>query len=298
MSRADQPRTAGQRLAAQRLAAQRLAVIGCPIAHSLSPHIHQYWLDHYQIPMRYEKIEIAPRALHDFLTHLEENNFYGINLTLPHKQTAYHFACDQGWQISRAAARAQSINIIARLGNKGWRADSSDGEGFFQNLIAQNGFDPQKPITIIGAGGAAAAIALCLADKGATAMRLTNRTSQHAQQIAEKMKQVKQVEIIPWQERNRALTDAHLLIQTSSLGQRGQPPLDLDLNRLPKHAVVADIVYQPLMTDLLIHARQRGNPIIDGLGMLLAQAQIAFEGWFDLKPDITPELREILENKL
>jgi len=272
-------------------------VIGYPISHSLSPKIHAYWLAQHDIPMRYEKIEVAPDKLESFLATLGDNQFYGINLTLPHKHQAYQFAQQQNWIIHRAAKQAQSINII-KCEDSQCSAYSSDGEGFVLSLSEHHLWQAEPPLLILGAGGAAAAIAMCLADKGAQYIRLCNRTHAKAEQLAAKINHVKKVEIIAWQERHEALADTQLLIQTTSLGMRGQPPLDLNLDALPPSASVADIVYQPLRTPLLQQAYARGNKIIDGLGMLLYQAQIAFELWFDIKPEITPTLRKQLEKAL
>ena len=277
----------------------RIGVIGFPIRHSLSPLIFQHWLEQYHIKTFYEKIQIKPNQLDDFLSHLRDNDFLGVNLTLPHKEAGFDYARQAGWAISANAMMARSINSL-HIGEHKIEAFSSDGAGFINNLRAQA---PQwredSPIFLIGAGGAASAIAFQLAKSGAKHMRISNRTRSKAQILAKTISEhiadsSLTIEIIDWDERSKALDDIGLLVQASSLGMAGQAALDLDISALPPSALVADIVYRPLYTALLQNAKQRGLAIIDGLGMLLHQAKPVFEAWFDQKVEITPTLRQKL----
>lgn len=274
---------------------KRLGVIGQPISHSLSPIIHQHWLDENHILMRYEKLEIAESKLMDFLAELK-NDFLGINITLPYKETIYGFAKENGWHIGAEAELSGSVNMISVKGDEVY-ANSYDGEGFLRSLnIIAPGWNFEKPVMIIGAGGAAASIALRLNLAGAKKFYIVNRTEKNAEKLAQKING--ECEIMNWENYNLKLGDVGLLIQASSLGMKGKKELEFDLSGLANSALVADIVYSPLETKLLKLAAFNNNIVIDGLGMLLHQAQLAFEDWFDVKVEVSENLRKRVEKFL
>jgi shikimate dehydrogenase len=265
----------------------RLAgVAGWPVGHSLSPRLHGFWLEHHGIDGAYIPLAIAPEHFESGLRGLADAGFRGLNLTIPHKQAALAL-CDE---VAPLAARIGAVNTL--LFEDGRIAGSNtDVFGFLENLRqGAPAWDPAAgSALILGAGGAARAIAVALLDAGATDLRLVNRTSTRAEALAEELGG--KVTAIAWAARTAALDGLDLLVNTTSLGMTGQPALDLDLDPLPTGAVVTDIVYAPLDTELLARARARGNRTVDGLGMLLHQARPGFEAWFGVAPEVTPELR-------
>ena len=275
--------------------AKRLAVIGLPIAHSLSPIIHQHWLDENHILQGYEKLEVKPAALETFLDSLIENNFLGINITLPHKQQCYAMAQRKGWHISQAAHLAGSVNMLSVKGQRLY-ADSSDGAGFMRALKNKDAWQKQKPVMIIGAGGAALAIAAALVAEGISKIFILNRTEKNAQALANKING--DIEIKNFDNYQNALSQIGLLVQATSLGLAGTDELPFSFEALHPRALVMDIVYRPLKTEFLKNAEAHGNQIIDGLGMLLYQAQIAFELWFDIKVQVNQAVRKKVERFL
>lgn len=272
----------------------RLAVIGKPIAHSLSPIIHQHWLDDAHKIMRYEKLEVPKENLMDFLADLRRNNFLGLNITLPHKQQVYAYARAQGWELDASAAACGSVNHLSLRGGGVIKAASTDGEGFLRALgqVPNGG----APAMIIGAGGAAFAIAFALKRAGVKKLYLVNRTKMKAEVLAEKL--AMEVEILSFENYASALSEVALLVQASSLGMKSFPPLVFDLRTLPSTALVMDIVYQPLRTELLCAAEARGNKTLDGLTMLFHQAALSFQDWFGMEVEITENLRKGVERFL
>ena len=290
---------------------KRIGIIGWPVLHSLSPLIYHHWLGddgRYKKYEKYEKIAVKPDQLFSFISSLAKNNFLGINITVPHKHHACEIVKKLDGKIDDLAARAQSINVISVLDDGTLQASSTDGTGFWTNLKqcvpdwqAGGAAAGGGAVVLLGAGGAAAALACALTAQGVQHWRLVNRTPVHAQKLAVLMRQIDKnikIDIIDWAQRHRALEGAHLLIQATSLGMNGKPALDLTLDLLPKSAPVADIVYQPLKTPLLVEAAARGHQVIDGLGMLIHQAAPVFELWFGQKPKITNALQKKLEKVL
>jgi shikimate dehydrogenase len=272
----------------------RLAcVIGWPVEHSRSPLIHRYWLKHYGIDGAYEKEAVPPGAIESFLRGLGERGYAGANVTLPHKLAALK-AADLADEAAYAIGAANTL-WLDRAGKL--NATNTDAYGFMTNLEAQApGWNAGRgPVLVFGAGGAARAILYGLLQTGAGKILLANRTRDKAEALAAYFGSMSAaanwIEVIDWGERNRAVAECGLLINTTSLGMSGQPPLELELDGLQEIAVVADIVYTPLVTPLLAAARNRGRLTVDGLGMLLHQAAPGFERWFGIRPEVTPELR-------
>jgi shikimate dehydrogenase len=266
---------------------RRACVIGWPVEHSRSPLIHRYWLKQYGIDGAYEKEAVRPEALARFLGSLGAQGFAGANVTLPHKEAALRLAA-----VADEAARAIGAANTLWFDQAGRLcASNTDAYGFITNLYEQapSWNDARWPVMVLGAGGAARAILHGLLGEGATRIFLANRTRGRAEALAQAFGPA--VEVIDWEDRNRALSGCGLLINATSLGMTGKDPLDIDLAALPKNAVVADIVYSPLETPLLAEARARGNRVVDGLGMLLHQAVPGFERWFGVRPEVTAALK-------
>jgi shikimate dehydrogenase len=273
---------------------QRACIIGWPVEHSRSPLIHRYWLKRHRIDGAYEKEAVRPEALESFLGSLAAKDYAGANVTLPHKEAALRIAKS----VDGAAAAIGAANTLW-LGSRGeLHASNTDAYGFMTNL---NAAAPQwnrslRPAMVLGAGGSARAILYGLIAAGVSKVLLANRTRDRAEALATAFGQT--VEVIDWDERSKALAGCGLLVNATNLGMTGQPPLDIDLAKLPADAVVADIVYSPLETPLLSAARARGNTSVDGLGMLLHQAVPGFELWFGVRPEVTAELRDLVAASL
>ena len=272
-----------------RKAALRAGVIGWPVAHSLSPEIHRYWLRRYGIEGAYDPIAVAPADIEGFLADLRGHGYCGANVTVPYKVHALRAAK----RVTETARRIGAVNTLY-FENGALVGTNTDAEGFYRNLqaVAPDWSATRGPAVVLGAGGAARAVVVALADAGAPAIRLINRTREKAEALRELAPDVMQV--VDWEARESALSGAGLLVNTTSLGMVGQPPLTIDLERLPREALVYDIVYRPLETDLLAMARARGNKVVEGLGMLLFQARPGFRLWFGCEPEVTDELRRIV----
>ena len=269
-------------------------VMGWPVAHSRSPQIHNYWLQKYGIKGAYVQLAVQPGDLAVALPGLSALGFRGCNITIPHKVDALKLV----HEVDANAQRVGAINTIVVQADGSLKGMNTDGFGYIQSLLdAQPNWNAGTgPVTVLGAGGAARAIVLALADRGAKEIRLLNRTAGKAESLAAEFGGP--VKALPWNERHAALADVALLVNTTSQGMHGNPPLELTLDALPKHALVSDVIYVPLETPLLAAARQRGNHTVNGLGMLLNQARPAFEAWFGVMPDLTPELKQAIEATL
>lgn len=261
----------------------KAGVIGYPVSHSLSPKLHGYWLKHYQIAGTYEPIEIAPDELQSRIHQLIAQGYAGFNVTLPHKEAMLSLVDD----ISDIASRIGAINTVKILPDGTLYGTNSDAYGFMQHLkqsVGDLSLYKDKAV-VLGAGGAARAICAALQDEGWKQIFLINRTKDKAEQIAQDLGAP--IIVVDWAVRDEALQGAGLLVNTTSLGMQGKEPLSISLQQLPLSALVYDIVYRPLMTELLKQAQLRGNTIITGLGMLLHQAVMGFEMWFGTTP--TPD---------
>jgi len=269
----------------------RLAgVVGWPIDHSRSPILHRHWLDRYGIAGAYLPLPVEPAELPRLIRALPALGFAGCNVTLPHK-TAVLPLLDY---VEPEARRIASVNTIVVTPDGALRGSSTDGFGFLENLRAAvpGWCAAAGPAVIAGAGGSARAVIAALAAAGVPEIRVINRTGRRAVALAEELDA--SLQVWPWAARSKALEGAALLVNTTSQGMAGHPPLDLDLAGLPPAAIVADLVYVPLLTPLLAVARDRGNPIVDGLGMLLHQARPGFEAWFGIAPPVDAALRRAI----
>ena len=261
-------------------------VIGWPVAHSRSPLLHGFWLRQHGIAGAYLPFPVQPGRVETALRGLAALGFAGCNVTVPHKEAALA-AVDRAGDLAR---RIGAANLVVVQPDGSLEGRNTDAYGFVENLRQmQPGWQAARgPAVVLGAGGSARAVVAALADEGAPDIRLLNRTRDRAEQLQALGGAVRTLD---WERRAAALEGAALLVNTTSLGLRGQPSLDLDLAALPADAVVADLVYVPLETPLLAAARARGNKVADGLGMLLHQAVPSFAAWFGVTPEVTAELR-------
>lgn len=259
-------------------------VVGYPIAQSLSPALHRHWLTRYRLPGRYDAVAVPPDRFDAEMTRLlRRDGWRGLNVTVPHKQAAHRFVDRRDADAERLGA----VNTVVVLPDGTIEGRNTDLYGFRRNLETAPGWAQigRGPAVVLGAGGAARAVVAALADLGFAEIRLLNRTLATAEALAGEMAPRLAAPIRPApmtpEAAARALAGADLLANTTSLGMTGQSPLALALDALPQTALVTDIVYKPLVTDLLGRAAARGNPTVDGLGMLLHQAAPGFRAWFD-----------------
>lgn len=267
------------------------AVMGWPVMHSRSPVLHGYLLQQHGLRGAYVPLAIPPERLEGALRALAPLGFSGCNLTIPHKERALAIVD----HVDPVARRIGAISCIIVREDGTLAGTNNDAYGFIQNVLQQQpSWRPDAgPAVVIGAGGGARAVAWSLADRGAREIRIVNRSIERAQTLARDFGSP--LHAVPWADRHAALEGAAMLVNTTSQGMVGQAPLDLSLDALPTSALVCDIVYVPLETPLLAAARQRGNPTVDGLGMLLHQARPAWQAWFGIDPAITPDLRASVE---
>lgn len=266
-------------------------LIGWPAAHSRSPLIHKYWLTSFGIDGDYRIEAVEPAAFADFIGHLAERGYKGANVTIPHKE--------QALALSAPDARARAVGAANTLYFNGGELHSTntDVEGFIGNLDASApGWDRTEDVLVLGAGGSARAVIFGLIERGIRRVHLANRTASRTQVLADQFGA--HVQPLAWDAVGDVLPRVGLLVNTTSLGMKGQPPLDVNVGALPASATVADLVYVPLETDLLKAAKARGLQTADGLGMLLHQAVRGFELWFGRRPAVTPDLRALVEADL
>lgn len=262
-------------------------VIGWPVAHSLSPRLHGYWLRTLGIDGAYIPLPVAPENIFDAIKALPKLGFAGANVTVPHKQAALE-AADE---ISETANRIGAVNTLICKSDGSLFGDNTDAFGFIENL--KTGAPAWQPdagrALVLGAGGAARAVITALIDAGVTEICLSNRTLARADDVAQYIGG--NIAVVPWDDREDAARGATLLVNTTSLGMVGKTPLQMSIRGLADNAVVTDIVYTPLQTPLLAAAHARGLTTVDGLGMLLHQARPGFDAWFGVLPDVTDDLR-------
>jgi shikimate dehydrogenase len=266
-------------------------VIAWPAAHSRSPLIHNYWIKQHNIDAEYRREAVPPEQFADFVTHLRERGYVGANVTVPHKQPVL--------EVSQPDERARAVGAANTLWYEGdtLRSTNTDVEGFLANLdSATPGWDRGlESAVVLGAGGGARAAVYALLAREVGRVTVINRTVEHAEAVQKKFGA--RVKVAGWDEITGLLGGAGLLVNTTTLGMVGQPPLEINL-RCPASLVVADLVYDPLDTTLLKAARERGLRVADGLGMLMHQAVRGFELWFGVRPEVTPELRALVEADL
>lgn len=264
-------------------------VIGWPISHSRSPLIHNYWLKIYQIEGIYDKFPVKPDNLAAFIASLQKNRLSGCNVTIPHKEAVFNLV-----RIAdRETQRIGAVNTIFLDDGQPW-GTNTDGRGFLANIISHI---PDLDLTgnrilLLGAGGSAVSIIAILLTRGVREIVVANRTPERSIDLCERFGEI--IKPAHWEDRDRSLPDCDILINTTPLGMTGQSALHINLELLPRDAIVADIVYSPLTTPLLKAARDLGHRIVPGLGMLLHQAVPGFELWFGRKPEVTSELYDLV----
>ncbi len=262
-------------------------VMGWPIAQSRSPILHNYWIDKYKLNGRYVPLAVHPERLADAIRGLPALGFRGCNLTMPHKQ----YAMTMVDRLTDTAKRIGAVNCIV-VGDDGkMSGTNNDGNGYVFSVqeVAPQWKPSDGPIAILGGGGAARAVLVALLERGASEIRLINRTLDKAELLAKELGPA--IKPIAWDRRNEAIGEVTLLINATNQGMTGNPPLEISLGRLSSSTLVSDLIYVPPETPFLSAAKARGNVTINGLGMLLHQARPAFEAWFGVMPEITPDLR-------
>ena len=267
-------------------------VIGWPIGHSKSPQLHHYWIDRHQVDGVVVPLAVAPENLEGALKALPKLGFAGVSVTIPHKETCLDFLDE----VSPLVSAVGACNMIA-VRNGRLVGDNTDVFGFSENLrLGAPHLQSDRPALVLGAGGAARAVVAGLAQLGFKNVAIANRTIERAKLIAADMEQPLgiSINVIPWQQLGDLLADAGVLVNATSLGMVGQPPLDIDLEQVPSSCVVTDIVYQPLETELLKKAAAQGCATVDGLGMLLHQGRPAFRAWFGIDPEVTDDQRTLV----
>jgi shikimate dehydrogenase len=270
---------------------RRACVIGWPAGHSRSPLIHNYWIKQHGLAGEYRQEAVPPEKFADFARNLAANGYAGANVTIPHKEAAL--------ALSQPDDRAQAVGASNTLwfDNGVMKSTNTDVEGFLANLdAAAPGWHGAQHALVIGAGGSARAVIFGLLECGVATVRVANRTIERAQALRERFGA--RVQPVGWDDVPMLLGQVGLLVNTTSLGMNGQPPLAVDLGPLSRDAVVTDLVYAPLETPLLAAAKARGLATADGLGMLLHQAVRGFSLWFGVTPQVTPELRALVEADL
>jgi shikimate dehydrogenase len=263
-------------------------VIGDPISHSLSPRLHGHWLRRYGLKGHYVPLHITHANLAEALRILPDMGFVGVNITIPHKE----YVLDLASTVTDRAALIGAANTLTFLGDGRIQADNTDGQGFLANIRQRlPGWTASAgPALVLGSGGAAKAIISALISDGAPQVFVANRTRARAEGLKEQFGA--RVEPQDWTRIPDLVERSALIVNTTSLGMTGQPPLTIDLSRLSPPTVVTDIVYAPLETELLQAARAAGCETVDGLGMLLHQAVPGFERWFGYTPLVDDELRQ------
>jgi shikimate dehydrogenase len=263
-------------------------VIGHPVAHSRSPALHGYWLKRYGLKGHYIPIDIAPTDLAELIRTLPRLGFVGLNVTIPHKEAILQIA---DIVTDRAALIGAANTLIFRKDGK-IHADNTDGSGFISNLRqnAPNWVPSAGPAVVLGAGGAARAVVAALIEVGVPEIRLANRTRPRADALRSDFGA--KVHVHEWVQAGNLLDDAATVVNTTSLGMTGKPDFRVPLDRLNPRALVTDLVYTPLKTQLLIEAEAMGCTVVDGLGMLLHQAAPGFERWFGIRPEVDEATRK------
>jgi shikimate dehydrogenase len=266
-------------------------VMGWPVLHSRSPRLHNYWFAKHGLMGSYMPLAIRAEGLRAALRALPALGFAGCNLTIPHKETAFAIVDE----VDETARRIGATNCIVVRPDGSLLARNYDGWGWAESIVqaAPGWLADAGPIAVMGAGGGARAVVVTLAERGAKEIRLVNRTFERAKRLESEIGAP--VRAVAWADRATALDGVMMLVNTTSQGMVGQPALDLALDKLPRSALVSDLIYIPKETPLIAAARARGNPTVNGLGMLLNQARPAFRDWFGVMPEVTPELRGMIE---
>ncbi len=270
----------------------RTGVIGHPVSHSKSPLIHGYWLKAHGLDGSFEAVDIPCENLEAGIKDLVEQGYRGFNVTIPHKESIMAL-CDE---IDETAQQIGAVNTVT-IDDGTLKGSNVDAFGFTENIRSQQpDFSfASGAVVVLGAGGAAKAVVHGLLEHGTPEIFLVNRTKERALILANSSIAPDKINIIDWEKRSKILEGASMLVNTTSLGMKGQDELEIDLSLLPRDALVNDIVYHPLHTDLLVSAEKGGHRVITGIGMLLHQARLAFKTWHGVMPDITPELEDMVQ---
>jgi shikimate dehydrogenase len=268
-------------------------VMGWPVAHSRSPLLHNYWLRHHQINGAYVPLAVDPRGLERALRALSALGFAGCNITVPHKEEAMKIVD----KLDALAQHVGAINTVIVEADGSLTGSNTDVYGFTANLeSAGKQWHKKKPALVVGAGGAARAVLVALAKAGCSDIRLVNRTNDRALALGKAMQpHIGKLTVLGWQDRDDAMRDCALLVNTTTQGMEGQPALDVDLRALNDGALVTDLVYTPLLTPLLVEAKKRGHAVVDGLGMLLHQAVPGFHAWYGTRPVVDDAARQLVQ---
>jgi shikimate dehydrogenase len=266
-------------------------VMGDPVMHSRSPKLHNYWFAKYGLTGTYVPLAITAERLRAALRALPALGFSGCNLTIPHKEAPLEIVD----RLDPLARRIGAVNCVVVAADGSLEGHNHDAFGYIESVreAQPNWRADTGPIVVVGAGGGARAVLVSLIDQGAREIRVVNRTLARGEALAGELGGP--LTALSWEKREVALDGAAMLINATNQGMVGEPPLDLALDRLPVRALVSDIIYIPRETTLLAAARRRGNPTVNGLGMLLHQARPAFHAWFGIMPEVTPELRAMIE---
>ena len=266
------------------------AVLGHPIAQSKSPLMHGHWLKKNQISGDYIAIDIPPMRFNTTVRMLFDVGFSGFNVTIPHKVQALAFADD----MSSRAHRIGAANTLIKMDSGKISADNTDGYGFMTNLGSQSStwLPGAGPSLVLGAGGAARAVLVALLDAGVPKIYLCNRTRARAEDLAADISYC--IEVIDWEDKQDILPDVFTVVNATSLGMTGKPALEFDLTDVNPDALVTDLIYAPLETQLLKDARARGCEVLNGIGMLLHQGVPGFEAWFGSRPVVDEELEALV----
>jgi shikimate dehydrogenase len=269
-------------------------VMGWPIAQSRSPMLHNYWFNKHGLAGSYVPLAVKPENLEGALRGLAPLGFAGCNLTIPHKQAAMSIVD----QVDVTGRKIGAISCVVVRPDGSLAGSNNDHYGFIHNLLD---FVPDwradaGPAVVVGAGGGGRAVVYGLLERGAREIRLVNRTHARAKKLAEDLGGP--ITVLPWEERHAVLDGAAMLVNATSQGMVGEKPLDLKLDKLPMRALVADIIYIPRETPLIAAARARGHRTVTGLGMLLHQGRPAWKAWFGIEPQVTAELRKLIEATL
>jgi len=265
-------------------------VVGSPIGHSKSPLIHGHWIRKYDLNGYYIPIEIRPENFESAIRSMPKLGFRGLNVTIPYKETILSIATS----ISDRASLIGAANTIVFGPEGSIRADNTDGVGFIQNIRSQapDWKGSNGPAVVLGAGGASRAIVSALLADGVPEVRLSNRTRHRAEMLKDQFGA--KITVVDWTKASEAMDGAAMIVNTTSLGMYGNPPLKVKLNYAPNYALVTDIVYTPINTELLEQAQSFGLRTVDGVGMLLHQAVPGFEYWYDVRPEVDDQIRQIV----
>jgi shikimate dehydrogenase len=269
-------------------------VMGWPIAQSRSPMLHNYWFAKHGLAGSYVPLAVKPEDLKGALRGLAPLGFAGCNLTIPHKQAAMSIVDE----VDVTANKIGAISCVTVRPDGSLSGSNNDYYGFIENILelVPDWRADAGPVAVMGAGGGARAVVYGLLGRGAREIRLVNRTHARAQTLAAELGGP--ITVLPWEERHAALDGVAMLVNATSQGMVGQAPLDLRLDKLPKGALVSDIIYNPGDTPLLLAAKARGHRTVGGLGMLLHQGRPAWKAWFGIEPKVTAELRKLIEKTL